>query len=121
MQLTTGKANEKEKIEAMAMKARIFLLSEELNLIFDAIKLAQDKADDKHSDSKSALKVHARSKEISWDMVNDAREIIAKLAVRGVDYTWLNRQDGSTVNKLSMIDFQVRWSVNLHHIDRHTH
>lgn len=103
----TERVDEREQVEKMAIKARIFLLSEELNLIFDAIKLAQDKADDKHSDSKSALEVHAWSKEISWDMVNDVREIIAKVAVRGVDYTWLNRQDGSTVNKLSTSDLQV--------------
>ncbi|KAI5124944.1 hypothetical protein M0805_007371 [Coniferiporia weirii] len=107
LESTVEHGDEQGRLDLMKSKARIFLLSEELNLIFDAIKLSQDKADDKHSDSKSALKVHAWSKEISWGMVGDLRDMIAKLAVRGIDFTWLSRQDGSTVNKLSMGDLQA--------------
>ena len=95
------------RLELLKMKAHIFLLSEELNLIFDAINLAQEKVDDKHSDTKMALKVHASAQEISWGMVDNSSEMIAKLAVRGVEYTWLNRQDGSTVNHLRITDLQA--------------
>ena len=87
---------------------RILLLSEELNLIFDAIQLVQQKQDDKYDDTKLALKVHATSKEISWGMVDTTSEMIAKLAVRGIDFTWINRQDGSIVNNLLLKDLQVR-------------
>lgn len=100
-------SNEELKIEMMKIKAHIFLLTEELNLIFDAIKLAQDKMDEKYKDQKSALKVHASSKEVSWGMIGESRDLIAKLAVRGIDFSWLSRQDGSTVNALSIGDLQA--------------
>ncbi|KAL5488078.1 FMP27 [Sanghuangporus weigelae] len=93
--------------DLMKMKAHIFLLSEELNLIFEAINLAQQKADDKHSDTKMALKVNTSAREISWGMVDSAGDMIAKLAVRGVEHIWLNRQDGSTVNNLLIVDLQA--------------
>ncbi|KAH8113231.1 golgi-body localization protein domain-containing protein [Phellopilus nigrolimitatus] len=99
--------DEQGQLERMKIKAHLFLLTEDLNLIFDAITLAQDKADDKHNDHRSALKVQARSREISWGMVDDLRDMIAKLGVREVDFSWLSRQDGSTVNKLSMGDLQA--------------
>ena len=95
------------RVELMKMKAHIFLLSEELNLIFDAINLAQEKVDDKHSDTKMALKVHATAEEISWRMVGAGSEMIAKLAIRGIEHNWLSRQDGSTVNNLVIVDLQV--------------
>lgn len=95
------------KLEMLKIKAHVFLLSEELNLIFDAIKLAQDKADDKHNDQKSALKVHASAREISWGMVDDLRDIIIKLAMKELEFSWLNRQDGSTVNDLVIGDVQA--------------
>ncbi|EJD01130.1 uncharacterized protein FOMMEDRAFT_125792 [Fomitiporia mediterranea MF3/22] len=99
--------DEQGHLELMKIKAHVFLLSEELNLIFDAINLAQEKADDKHSDTKMALKVHASARDISWGMVDEASEMIAKLAVRGIDFTWLSRQDGSTVNNLIIMDLQA--------------
>ena len=99
--------DEQGHLEVLRLEAHIFLLAEELNFIFDAIQLAQQKQDDKYDDSKLALKVHASSKEISWGMVDSSSELITKLAVRGIDYTWLNRQDGSIVNNLLLKDLQV--------------
>ena len=59
-----------------------------------------------------ALKVHASARDISWGMVDEASEMIAKLAVRGIDFTWLSRQDGSTVNNLIIMDLQVSYAVS---------
>lgn len=100
-------SDDQAKLEMLKIKAHIFLLTEELNLIFDAIKLAQDKADDKHNDQKSALKVHASTREISWGIVDDFRDLIVKLAMKDLDFSWLNRQDGSTVNNLVIGDLQA--------------
>ncbi|KAG6896106.1 hypothetical protein C0992_010275 [Termitomyces sp. T32_za158] len=93
---------EKEgQLELLKLKAHIFLLSEELNLLFDAIKLAQDRHDD-HSDQKSALLLHASCEEISWNMLDDRRELLAKLVVQNINFNWLSRQDSSTSNDLSV-------------------
>lgn len=99
--------DESTQIDVLQAKAHVILLSNELGLLFDAIKLAQDKADEKNADQKSALKLHASSAEISWGMVDDTRDLLVKLAVRGIDFSWLNRQDGSTVNKLHFADLQA--------------
>ncbi|KAG6843470.1 hypothetical protein H0H93_000879, partial [Arthromyces matolae] len=103
----TRRLEEKEgQLELLKLKAHIFLLSEELNFLFDAIKLAQDRHDE-HSDQKSALLLHASSDEISWKMLDDRRELLAKLVVQNIDFYWLNRQDSSTSNDLSVRNLQA--------------
>ncbi|KAI0638130.1 golgi-body localization protein domain-containing protein [Trametes polyzona] len=94
------------RLEELKIEAHILLLVEELNLIFDAIKLAQDKASDM-SDQKSALLLHASSEELSWRMLDRHDQLLAKLAVRDTDFYWLSRHDSSTVNKLSVGDLQA--------------
>ncbi|KAG1892357.1 golgi-body localization protein domain-containing protein, partial [Suillus subluteus] len=94
------------RLEIIKLKAHIFLLTEELNLIFDAIKLAQDRADER-SDQKSALLLLASSSEISWQMLDDHQELLAKLAVRDIDFSWLSKQDSSTMANLVVGDLQA--------------
>ncbi|KAG1768119.1 golgi-body localization protein domain-containing protein [Suillus occidentalis] len=94
------------RLEIIKLKAHIFLLTEELNLIFDAIKLAQDRADER-SDQKSALLLLASSSEISWQMLDDHQELLAKLAVRDIDFSWLSKQDSSTMTNLVVGDLQA--------------
>lgn len=88
-------------------KAYILKLSDELNMIFDAFKLAQIHTDDRTHDQKSALRLHTFSSEISWRMLGDNRQLIAKLAVRGINFSWLRRQDGSTTSVLQVEDLQA--------------
>jgi hypothetical protein len=94
------------RMEILRMKAQALSLAEELNLIFDAIKSAQDKVEDQ-SDRKSALMLRASSDEISWRMLDERRDLLAKLAVRKIDFSWLSRTDSSTVNKLVLGDLQA--------------
>lgn len=93
--------------DLLASKAHILTLSQELNLIFDAIRLAQDKTDDRNQEKKSALRLKASSSEISWHMLDRNQELLAKLAVRGIDYSWLSRQDSSTTSVLLAVDLQA--------------
>ncbi|KAG2156152.1 golgi-body localization protein domain-containing protein [Suillus clintonianus] len=94
------------KLEILKLGAHIFLLTEELNLIFDAIKLAQDRADER-SDQKSALLLLASSSEISWQMLDEHQELLAKLVVRDIDFSWLSKQDSATATNLVMGDLQA--------------
>ena len=93
--------DEEARLGLVQLHADIFLLSEELNLLFDAIKMAQDRFDD-HTDQKSALLLHASSYEISWRMLDARRNLLAKLVVANIDFHWLSRQDSSTVNSLTI-------------------
>ncbi|TBU45037.1 golgi-body localization protein domain-containing protein [Dichomitus squalens] len=94
------------RVELLKIDAHILLLIEELNLIFDAIKLAQDKASSE-SDQKSALLLHASSEELSWRMLDQHDQLLAKVAIRVTDYYWLSRHDSSTVNNLAVGDLQA--------------
>ncbi|KAH9943489.1 golgi-body localization protein domain-containing protein [Epithele typhae] len=94
------------RVELLKIDAHILLLVEELNLIFDAIKLAQDKANTE-SDQKSSLLLHASSEEVSWRMLDQANQLLAKLAVRMTDFYWLSRNDSSTSNHLLVGDLQA--------------
>uniref|UniRef100_A0A8H7Y1A7 Uncharacterized protein n=1 Tax=Psilocybe cubensis TaxID=181762 RepID=A0A8H7Y1A7_PSICU len=92
---------EDARLGMLQLKAHIFLLSEELNLLFDTIKMAQDRYDDQ-ADQKSALLLHASSSEISWRMLDPRRNLLSKLVVSDINFHWLSRQDSSTVNNLTI-------------------
>ncbi|THH02741.1 hypothetical protein EW026_g149 [Hermanssonia centrifuga] len=94
------------QVEKLKIEAHILLLAEELDYVFEAIKLAQDKADGQAA-QKSALLLHASSSEISWHMLDRHDQLLAKLAVRDIDFRWLNRQDSSTVNHLEVGNLQA--------------
>ncbi|KAF9485263.1 hypothetical protein BDN70DRAFT_871269 [Pholiota conissans] len=89
------------RIALLHLQAHIFLLSEELNLLFDSIKMAQDRCDDQ-ADQKSALLLHASSSEISWRMLDERKNLLSKLVVMNINFHWLSRQDSSTVNNLAI-------------------
>lgn len=90
-----------DKLSFLKINAHIFLLEEELSLLFDAIKLAQDRFA-ASAEQNSALLLHASSSEISWKMLDDRTNLLSKLVVQNIDFNWLNRQDSSTVNHLSV-------------------
>jgi hypothetical protein len=98
--------SEETQLELLKLKAHMLLLSDELNLIFDAIKTAQDRAADRNN-RKSALQLHAFSNEISWRMLDENHELLAKMAVKSADYRWLSNQDSSTENILEIGDLQA--------------
>lgn len=97
---------EASKLELLKLRAHMFLLAEELGLIFDAIKMAQDRLDTT-TDQKSALLLHASSADITWNMLDECQIMFAKLAVRKIHFFWLSRQDSSTVNSLEVGDLQA--------------
>ncbi|PBK72706.1 hypothetical protein ARMSODRAFT_953107 [Armillaria solidipes] len=97
---------QEDEIELLKLKAHIYLLGDELNFIFDAIKQAQDRFDDQ-TDRKSALLLNASSSEISWNMMDEQQELLAKHVVQDIDYYWLSRQDSSTYNDLAIGSLQA--------------
>jgi hypothetical protein len=95
-----------DKAEVLKFKAHIALLADELGLLFDALQLAQERRDDQ-TDQQSALSLLASSSEISWKMLDERGDLLAKLAVRNISYSWLSRRDSSTVNDLRAGDLQA--------------
>ncbi|KAJ7068375.1 golgi-body localization protein domain-containing protein [Mycena amicta] len=97
---------EAAQLEMLKLKAHKMLLSEELGGLFECIALAQDQRDHQ-SEPKSALLLHTSSSEISWRMLDEQRELLAKLVVQNIDFFWLKRQDSSTVNNLTVGNLQA--------------
>lgn len=97
---------EDTKLGRLRLRAHIITLTEELNYLFDAIKLAQDRTDER-MDQKSALLVHASSSEMSWRMLGEDKGLLAKLVVQQSNFYWLSRQDSAMVNDLSIGNLQA--------------
>lgn len=94
------------KLEMTKIRADVLALADELSYIFEAIRLAQDRSEG-NSEHKSALLLLASSSEISWRMLDSRRDLLAKLSVNGVKFSWLNRQDSAVVNTLRIGDLHV--------------
>lgn len=94
------------KLEMAKIRADVLALADELAFIFEAIRLAQDRSEG-NSQHKSALLLLASSPEISWKMLDSRRDLLAKLSVNGVKFSWLNRQDSAVVNTLRIGDLHV--------------
>ena len=88
------------------IRADVLALADELAYIFEAIRLAQDRSEG-NSEHKSAFLLLASSPEISWRMLDSRRDLLAKLSVNGVKFSWLNRQDSAVVNTLRIGDLHV--------------
>jgi hypothetical protein len=98
---TWNAEDEEASLSLQQLKSHIFLLSEELNLFFEAMKLAQDRSDDQ-TDRKSALLLHASSREISWRMLDEESKLLSKLVVASINFHWLSRQDSTRVSHLTI-------------------
>ncbi|EJU06094.1 hypothetical protein DACRYDRAFT_97695 [Dacryopinax primogenitus] len=91
--------------EQLAIRAEMQNLAEELSFIFEAIKLKQDKAGGRtvEGDS-SAVRVETYVSDISWMMLDPRHALLAKLSVKGIVFSWLNRKDGSADSTLELDD-----------------
>ncbi|KAF8681124.1 RNA pol II promoter Fmp27 protein domain [Rhizoctonia solani] len=88
-------------------RAHIFLLAEELNLIFKAIRLVQEQDENSTDETKSNMRFDAFVKEVSWKMLETTDDTLAKLTVRGIEYAWHSQKDSSAAHKLVINDLQA--------------
>ncbi|CDR98696.1 hypothetical protein [Sporisorium scitamineum] len=100
--------NERGRTEFNALRGEMLDLVEELNLIMDAITTSQDSQGGADREKKSALRFMAQAQEVAWNMIGDeAGQLVAKLALRGISFSWLNKADNSAANTLSIQDLQA--------------
>lgn len=93
--------------DRLMTRAHIFLLSEELHLIFKAIRLVQEQDESASDENKSNMRFDATANEVSWKMLEDTNDTLAKLSVRGIEYAWHSQKDSSAANKLVIKDLQA--------------
>ncbi len=104
--------NERGRAEFVAILGEALELVEELNLIMNAITTSQDSKGGADREKKSALRFMTLAQEIAWNMMGDeAGQLLAKLAMRGISFSWLNKADNSAANTLAIQDLQA---LNVH-------
>ncbi|GAC93156.1 potential mitochondrial protein Fmp27 [Pseudozyma hubeiensis SY62] len=107
-QLVSHRLNDRGKADFVALLGEMVDLVEELNLIMDAITTSQDSKGGADREKKSALRFMTQAQEVAWNMLGDeAGQLVAKLALRGISFSWLNKADNSAANTLSVQDLQA--------------
>ncbi|KIO32802.1 hypothetical protein M407DRAFT_18267 [Tulasnella calospora MUT 4182] len=105
--LNYGSLDEMGQMDALKVQAELTSLGDKLDFIFEAIRLAQEKARNLDNNLSSALQLQVSSDLISYNMLGPSSNLIAKLAVKGVGFQWTNRKDSSTSSVLTIKDFQA--------------
>lgn len=100
--------NEGGRLAFLTLKAEINDMQDELNLLLEAVTATDDSSD---KEKKLALRVDAQAQDIGWNMMGDRDELLAKLTIKGVSFTWLNKADNSVANTLSVADLNA---LNVH-------
>lgn len=93
------------KLALIRIRADLLDSTEALNTIFDAVKAAQSH-NDPSSGLKASLRLEARAGELAWYMFGED-SLIAKLAMKGVSFSWVRKKDGSAENALVIDDLQA--------------
>ncbi|KAJ1599133.1 hypothetical protein NDA14_002572 [Ustilago hordei] len=107
-QAVSDRLNDRGRADYIALLGETLELIEELNLIMDAITTSQDSKGGADREKKSALRFMAQAQEVAWNMIGDeAGQLVAKLALRGISFSWLNKADNSAANTLSIQDLQA--------------
>ncbi|PWZ01312.1 hypothetical protein BCV70DRAFT_158220, partial [Testicularia cyperi] len=111
-QENSDRLNDKGKAEFTSILGELLDLVEELNLIMDAITTSQDSKGGADREKKSALRFVTQAQDVAWNMMGDeVGQLLAKLAVRGISFSWLNKADNSAANTVSILDLQA---LNVH-------
>ncbi|KAN0066097.1 Protein SABRE [Thecaphora frezii] len=102
------KLTEQGRLDLYALFGEFLDLVDELNIIMEAITAAQDSKGGADREKKSALRFDACAKDLSWNMMGDSDgQLLAKLALKGISFAWLNKADNSAANILSLEDLQA--------------
>ncbi|KAI3476897.1 hypothetical protein L1887_61488 [Cichorium endivia] len=100
--------NERGRADYVAVLRDALELITELNLIMEAITTSQDSKGGADREKKSALRFMTQAQEVAWNMIGDeAGELVTKLALRGISFSWLNKADNSAANTLAIQDLQA--------------
>lgn len=97
------------RLELFATRAEFVKLSNELNLVVQSIARAQNfNGGATAAGSKTAgVQFEARAAELVWHMHDKDDQPFAKFSVRGVEFSWISKQDSSVSNRLVIKDLRA--------------
>lgn len=93
------------KLGLIAIRSDLFTSVESLNMLFEAVAAQQSHAEGSAA-LKSSLKLEAHAGELAWFMFGQDA-LLAKLAIKGLHFSWLRKKDSSTENSLLVEDLQA--------------
>ncbi|KAK4056456.1 Protein SABRE [Microbotryomycetes sp. JL221] len=95
-------------VELFVSRCELARLSQELSLVVEAITRAQDmNGASKMSGTTAGMHFEARASELVWHMHDQADTPFAKFSVKGVDFSWISKQDSSVSNRLIIKDLRA--------------
>lgn len=97
------------RLELFVGRAEFVKLSEELNLVVQAITRAQDLngASKGLSNKTAGIQFEARASELVWHMLDKSDTPFTKFSVNGVEFSWISKQDSSISNRLIIKDLKA--------------
>ena len=108
-QVHLDELDEEGRLELFASRMEFFKLSTELNVYVQAIARAQNfNGVSSSAASKTAgVQFEARASELVWHMLEASGTPFAKFSVRGVEFSWISKQDSSISNRLVIRDLKA--------------
>ncbi|PVG00036.1 hypothetical protein CPB86DRAFT_872242 [Serendipita vermifera] len=104
--LQEGNMRASDRRQMNTIAANMMNQIDELGLIFDAIQLVQDR-DEVSSQNKVGIRLEASSTELTWNLMDMDGSLMARLALRSMDFLWISSQDGSSANRLKIKDLEA--------------
>lgn len=104
-QVHLDELDEQSRLELFATRAEFVKLSAELNLVVLAIARAQNF--NGASTAKAGVQFEARAAELVWHMLEASGTPFAKFSIKGVEFSWISKQDSSISNRLVIRDLKA--------------
>ncbi|KAK4703534.1 hypothetical protein P7C70_g2687, partial [Phenoliferia sp. Uapishka_3] len=108
-QVHLDELDEEGRLDLFASRMEFAKLSAELNIYVQAISRAQNfNGVTSSAASKTAgVQFEARASELVWHMLEATGVPFAKFSVRGVEFSWISKQDSSISNRLVIRDLRA--------------
>ncbi|KAI5479861.1 hypothetical protein MNV49_002419 [Pseudohyphozyma bogoriensis] len=108
-QVHLDELDDEGRLDLFVGRAELAKLSAELNMVVQSISRAQTFNGPKvSSTSKTAgIQFEARASELVWHMHDKSDTPFAKFSVKGVEFSWISKQDSSVSNRLVIKDLRA--------------
>ncbi len=95
------------KTELEMIKQDFLGAAEQLKMMFQITAAARSQMQAAKADLLLSTRLEAHAGEIAWFMLNDDGALIAKLAIKGIAFSWTRKKDSSTENVMVVQDLQA--------------
>lgn len=106
-QVHLDQLDEEGRLELFHGRAEFVRLSNELNLVVQAITRAQVFNGASTAGTTAGIQFEARAFELVWHMLDKSDIPFAKFSVDGVEFSWTSKQDSSISNRLVIKDLKA--------------